>query len=45
MWYPFVIPALGRLRKENWKFQASLISIARPYLQRRKDNTKLLAKL
>jgi hypothetical protein len=33
LWYMFVIPALGRLRQEDGKFQASLSYIVRHFLK------------
>jgi hypothetical protein len=34
-----VIPALGRLRLEDREFEASLIYIARPFIQEKKKKT------
>jgi hypothetical protein len=32
-----VIPALGRLRQEDWEFKTTLAYIARPCLKRKKN--------
>jgi hypothetical protein len=41
-WYMPVIPALGRLTKEDHKFQGTLGYIARPYLKKWKEKKRQL---
>jgi hypothetical protein len=37
-WYKPVVPALGKQRQENYKFQAILCYTAKPYLKKTKPN-------
>jgi hypothetical protein len=43
VWLMTIIPALGRLRQEDLKFQASLRYIVRPYLKRKHDKNEKIS--